>query len=267
MNFNILRQTVFTNSSLIRLSKISLKNFLRKKTGELIGGGDRVLTVEYENIKYKFEELPDDNFFVLYGADGSDCVMVVIKDKIAEIHGIGNNSTCLKNSNQNVGSTLLKITIKMIKKYTNKFNIKIITLVDNSLKKCGSSDIKLALMLTLITGHTWYGKHGFRPYDEAKQQLDPLLNKKYEQNISQMKKITISQANILEYIKKTNKSSLIKAVEQIQKTNPHMLLTDFIANFLVKFNQTCKYFASFYEELFYNLGLFSFHKLSFGLVV
>lgn len=33
-----------------------------------------------------------------------------------------------------------------------------------------------------------------------------------------MRQITISQANILEYIKKTNKSSLIKAVEQIQKT-------------------------------------------------
>ncbi len=55
MNFNILRQTVFTNSSLVRLSKISLKNFLRKKTGELIGGVDRVLTVENENVKYKFE--------------------------------------------------------------------------------------------------------------------------------------------------------------------------------------------------------------------
>lgn len=39
------------------------------------------------------------------------------------------------------------------KKYASKFNIKIITLVDNSLKKCHGSNIKLALMLTLITGH------------------------------------------------------------------------------------------------------------------
>ena len=35
-----------------------------------------------------------------------------MENKIAEIHGIGNYKSCLDDINTNVGSTLLKITLK-----------------------------------------------------------------------------------------------------------------------------------------------------------
>jgi hypothetical protein len=46
----------------------------------------------------------------------------------------------------------------MLKKYNDKLKIKHITLTDNSTKFCDSikDGIKLSLMLTLLTGHTWF---------------------------------------------------------------------------------------------------------------
>ena len=76
------------------------------------------LIVKYNDHKYIFEksEIDPDNY-ILYSLDGLECVSILINisDKTAEIHGIGNYETCVNTtlSNQHVGSTLLKITIKM----------------------------------------------------------------------------------------------------------------------------------------------------------
>jgi hypothetical protein len=77
-------------------------------------------------------------FFLDYEENPLDCVSIIISKeyKLAEIHGIGNYKNCLQNSNTNVGSTLLKITIKMLKKYKNKLGINMIILTDNSIKIC-----------------------------------------------------------------------------------------------------------------------------------
>jgi len=68
---------------------------------------------------------------------------------------IGNYESCLVDTNVNVGSTLLKITIKMLKKYKDRFNIDKIILTDNSIKKCGNKNIILSTMLILLTGNNW----------------------------------------------------------------------------------------------------------------
>ena len=57
-------------------------------------------------------------------------------------------------------------------------------------------------MLILLSGDTWYGKYGFRPY---KDNYD--INR-YEKNIEIMNNITISDANILKYIKLTKKEDI-----------------------------------------------------------
>ena len=97
---------------------------------------------------------------------------------------------------------------------------------------------------------TWYGRYCFRPVDISTYELDKISNIKYNNNINIMKTITIYQANIIKYIKLTNKKSIISNVENLVKNNPDYLLTDFIKSFLLEYDLTCKYYNLFYRELF-----------------
>jgi hypothetical protein len=45
--------------------------------------------------------------------------------------------------------------MKLVKKYKDKYDIKTIILKDNSIKKCNNNNIKLPIMLILLTGDTW----------------------------------------------------------------------------------------------------------------
>ena len=80
-----------------------------------------------------------------------------------------------------------------------------------------------------------------------------------------MNTITISNANILKYIKLTNKKSIIRDVEKLLEKNSNYLLKDFIKSFIHNYDKTCKYFNIFYEQLFDDIGLYNFYKNIFGL--
>ena len=280
MNRDI-RKILYKNSNLLRLNKVKINDILTISQT----GGANILTVQFNHNDYKFEESGiDDNHFILYSKNETECVTVIIskKDKIAEIHSIGNYKTCLYESNINVGSlhskavqgsssskacggsTLLKITMKMLQKYKNKFNITMIILTDNSLKKCGTQNIKLSLMLTLLTGDTWYGKYGFRPIDYQNDEyiLDKLNNKLYEKNKIISQTIKINDIKLMSFIKLTNNESLIKATERIINGNPNMLLCDYLKNMIIDYDNTCKYFITFYELLFNKIMKFDpYHRL------
>ena len=120
-------------------------------------------------------------------------------------------------------------------------------------------------MMILLTGNTWYGKYGFRPYNNSKNIINERLDKKYNNNKIIMDVITIKEANIVKYIKMTGKESLIKSVEKLVKEQPNYLLKDFIKSFLEKYDKTCKYFLTFYEDLFDDIKLTNFHGGYFGL--
>ena len=83
-------------------------------------------------------------------------------------------------------------------------------------------------MLILSSGDTWYGKYGFRPYNNTTNEIDPYLNQKYNNNKKIMNKITISDINIVRYIKLTKKESLIKDVIELINNNLNYLLMDFM---------------------------------------
>lgn len=286
MNRDI-RKILYKNSNLLRLNKVKINDVLTISQT----GGANILTVQFNHNDYKFEESEiDDNHFILYSTNENECATVIIskKDKIAEIHSIGNYKTCLYESNINVGSLskkfldfldnlavekvgtffpgsiLLKITMKMLQKYKTKFDITMIILTDNSLKKCGTQNIKLSLMLTLLTGDTWYGKYGFRPIDYQNDEyiLDKLNNKLYEKNKIISQTIKINDIKLMSFIKLTNNESLIKATERIINGNPNMLLCDYLKNMIIDYDNTCKYFITFYELLFNKIMRFDpYHRL------
>ena len=168
----------------------------------------------------------------------------------------------------------------MLKKYHKKLNIRHITLTDNSLKFCNSikKSIKLSLMLTLLTGHTWYGKYGFRPFNTETYNYDKISLESYNENTEIINSITIEKANILKYIELTEKKQIIEDVKKLLETNPKMLLKDFLSFFLKEYqphlrrhgplgrDKTCKYFNDFYEILYKDIGLVNFYHYPFGLI-
>lgn len=113
----LLRNSDLLNKNNIKLNNINnINNFQQK-------GGYNKLRIEHNNNDYIFEESEiDKNHYILNSKNNDECVIVIIskEDKIAEIHSIGNYKSCLYNTNENVGSELLKITIKMLKKYKKK---------------------------------------------------------------------------------------------------------------------------------------------------
>jgi hypothetical protein len=288
------RSLIFRNSNILRLKKISLRHIfpiVQYKGGAI--NGKTKFSILYDNIEYKFYESSiNENNYILYNDydkdNPVDCV-IIIMSKIddteyyqAEIHGIGNDKSCLHDSTTNisVGSLLLKITLKMLKKYHKKLNIRHIILTDNSLKFCDNikDSIQLSLMLTLLTGHTWYGKYGFRPFNDKLNNYDDILINNYNKNIEIINSITIEKANILKYIELTDKKQIIDDVIKLLETNPNMLLKDFLTFFLKEYqphmrrhgplgrDKTCKYFYKFYRLLYQDIGLFDFQKKLFGLI-
>ena len=275
---------LYKNSYIIRNKNIGMKNlfknYLNQSDTKLLqkGGSQNINLIDklkfiYNDIEYIFFKSEiDEDHYVLYSTDEYECVSILIdrKNKLAEIHGIGNYKTCVitTDSNTSVGTILLNITIKILKKYKDKLGINKIILTDNSIKNCTDSiNIELSTMLILIYGETWYGKYGFRPYDMLLSKLDEINNNKYNKNIQIMKNITITDANILKYIKLTNKKSIIEDVEYLVTKYPNYLLSDFIKSFLKKYDKSCKYFNLFYKQLFDSIKLTSFYKGVFGLKI
>lgn len=296
-----IKKIIFRSSYILRKNKIRTIDFFKNPNNNLIGGA-KIFSVSYNDSIYKFEQSEiDNNHFILYSYEENplDCVSIIIskKDKLAEIHGIGNYQKCLQTSNMNIGSTLLKITIKMLKKYKDKLGIIMITLTDNSIKSCGIADRKckafstlqpslnlrkskdfsqnncgkeniiLSKMLFLLSSDTWYGKYGFRPYDIQVKSMNERTNKEYDRNKEIMESITITQANILKYIEMTKKERIIQDIKKLLLVEPNMLVTDFLSQFLKDYDKTCKYFSMFYEELFKDLGLTDFYRQSFALLI
>lgn len=173
MNIADISKIIYRNSDIIREKHIQYKTF-----SNLTGGGSNKLKVTYKEHTYNFikSELDSDHFILYSQDDKIECVSILISipDNVAEIHGIANFTSCLIDTNENIGSTLLKITLKMLKKYKEKLNINKISVKDNSQKKCN-----LSKMLFLLNGDTWYGKYGFRPRELNEYKISKLLNKFY----------------------------------------------------------------------------------------
>jgi hypothetical protein len=266
-----LRRILLKNSDILRQSKLSINTILdTKKTLNLIGGSK--LSIEYNKKSFIFEESPiDENYYILYSTNDLECVSVIISKeyKYAEIHGIANYKTCFHETNQKVGSELLKITLNMLKKYKSKFDINMIILTDNSIKKCNDKNIKLSIMLTLLTGDTWYCKYGFRPvkFENNKYIIDEIDNELYEKNKKKINKLKITDVNLLKYIKKSNNENFINATERVIKEYPEILLKTFLLRILFNYDKGCENFEKFYEKLYYKIRIYDPYRKLYGLII
>ena len=153
----------------------------------------------------------------------------------------------------------------MIEKYKYYFKINKIILTDNSIYKCSTNEsLDMAIMKTLLTGDTWYGGYGFRPYDRQTYTIDKYEYKKYNKNKDIMNTLLLKDVNIEKYLLKVNKKfsneftkDIINHIIQIESKNHNKLLKDFLLEFTNKnlFDLSCIYFNVFYKKLFDDIGL------------
>ena len=245
----------------------NLKVFTKKFKSQY-GGSN--LKIKYDNAEYIFEKNEDDNIYILYSADKKEntCVTVIIDKELknANISTIDSFDKCISNKDK-VGTTLLKITLKMLEKYKNKFNIEVITLSDQSYKKCNGKEIDMMTLSILTTGETWYGHYGFRPiiYKNNNAKLDKIENDKYNENIKIMNKLKIKDINLIKYFEKIKSFTpeQLDYIKNIIKNDQEVLVKDFLKRFLQEFDKTCVYFYKFYRQLYKDIKLHTL-KTYFG---
>lgn len=233
-------------------------------------GGSEKLKIKYKNFDYIFKQVYDTEYiYILYSYDDSngECVILTIdkEDKSVIITSLGSLDKYY-NEEINVGSNLLKITLKMIRKYKDKLGVNKILLTDNTIYYCNNIKLDLQIMMTLFEGHTWYGKYGFRPYNKEGNTyiLDNYYNKIYDINLQIMNTIKIKDINFNKYLLLINEKypdnftlEIIDIFNLFLENNKDLLVKDFLKIINKKdiFKKTCDYFNVYYKILFDDLQL------------
>jgi hypothetical protein len=279
----LLNKTIYKykiNQSRVDILK-NLKNFgLLEK--QLIGGGKN-LTIEYNNELFIFTKLDDEyttiTSYILQAKNKNfECVVISIDKELGHA-SIDNLSTddliCSDKIITNIGTHLVQLTIKLLKKYKDKFNIQKILLTDHSSLYCNNikKSISLADLYTLKHGITFYGKFGFVPYDNDPILLSNIesnkkLNKKFNKNKEIIKNLKVKDSKLLYYLDKfQNKKYDISKIINYVKEKQDNLLSEVITVLVSKknFNIICEVLNYIMPKLFNSNGLTSFHNKTFEL--
>jgi len=154
----------------------------------------------------KFKEIYNDNQrkIILNTNKNSkdyDCVIIVINEKqqLATIESLQvSENKCIDLDDfglQTSGKFHLKVAIKMLKKYKDKFRINKIELEDIATVKCNDEEFPLSSYLLFTKGYTFYGKEGFK---YQKDNYNKLL-KNYQNYIKILKTKHVDIKNLLKH--------------------------------------------------------------------
>ena len=253
----------------------------RKNFGLLekqLNGGGKDLTIEYNNESFIFTKLDDEyttiiSYILQAKNKEAECVVISI-DKELKIASIDNISTddlqCTKQQITYIGTFLVELTIKLLKKYKNKFNITKILLSDHSSLYCNQirKSISLADLYTLKYGITFYSKFGFVPFDTESNKK---LNKKFNKNKEIIKNLKVKDSKLLYYLEKfqDKKKYNINKIINYVKENDNNLLSEIIIVLSSKenFSMICEILNYIMPKIFNSNGLTSFNNISFELII
>jgi len=139
-----------------------------------IGGKKRSIYLSdliLNNEKIIFEEIyvDDEKRLLLYELNNkkNNCILITINSikKEAVIENLYvKDRKCINLTDfepKNPGTFYLKVAIKMLKKYKDKFKINKIVLEDVATIECNNNDYPLSSLLLLTKGYAFYEKEGF----------------------------------------------------------------------------------------------------------
>ncbi len=262
----LLSQIFYNNDFLKRYYKKQFGTMYRHIINNLKGGG---FNIEYKDITIKFDKIVDEDRITLYLStidEKDNCIMIIIdKDtNTAYIEGITNNkyNNCFNTPELNNGKTIMDVSIKMLKKYKDKLNIKTINLRDNSFFQC-SDKVKIWLsdLSFLQYNDTFYGRLGFMP-------LDKDIYKKYLKNQAILELTLVKSINITKILNKyTNINSILRDkiyhnYERHKDYNIVQWFNKFSKKYMVA---DCKFFNYVIEYIYNDLKLNTMKGESFEL--
>jgi hypothetical protein len=257
----------------------------------LVGGGkDDFIVIDYEGKKFNFEKQngkEEVSFSLKSKKSNIECIIIFINKKYeyASIHSIFYDEGCIYSDMKNEyksGGTIIKLALKLIDKVKEKYNLKYVRLQDNSYKTCYNikgNSINLSRMMTLMTGETWYGKYGFRPFDAHDENNTGNLFKKYLKNKEIMEKAKMKDIKNFKILIKNgldksnyDKKMEIDIIELFDDYySKNILVKDFLSTLLKpkffngndKIKGTCLLFYYIYMDLYEELRLYDFASKSF----
>jgi hypothetical protein len=150
-----------------------------------------------------------------------DCVVIIIneKEKHASLDSLQiSENNCIDLDDfglKTTGKFHLKVAIKMLKKYKDKFNINKIILEDISTVKCNDEEFFLSSYLLLTKGYTFYGKEGFK---YLKNNLNDLL-KNYQEYTNNLK---VKDVNINNILKPSKNIEINKKIIEMSNNNKNI---------------------------------------------
>ena len=237
----------------------------------------RTIDISYNKINYRFNIVYTKylNTYKLYQLNSKQesiptCIVINIEKNpkeiknICHIQSIEYNKNCMPRFElNNKGSTLLKIGLKLINTIKDRYKIHIIDLKDNSIKNCNGKEIKLSMMLTLLTGTTWYDKYGFYPknekYKEFFNENKKIMDKTMLSDVPQLKELIIKA-----HVKSKSKINLDLIIKNYRKAiDEKTSLKSFLKWFLKEYDNRCDIFYYFYDKLFTELKLIDLYGQTF----
>lgn len=164
----------------------------------------KLITYPHNDKKYTFElsilTVKDLTTYSIMGSSGNSCIIFFIAKGAPEVrlHTISYFDDCAKEglNYPGGGTVLLQFVLDFLRQHKDRLKINKITLKDNSFKFCHGSNIELSTMYILMFGHTWYGKYGFRPFQNNK--FDEVLEQEYLDNQKIMSKTLVKDVPQLE---------------------------------------------------------------------
>lgn len=175
--------------------KHNINKYFDSKEILMIEGGHEMSKFKVNGAEFNFYKINDHEmvYYHLFQEDKigklPDCIYIIVDkiEKHATLHGLTYDAKCFSQKNKNVygnisGSTLLNVSLGVLKKIQKHYGLKYCTLLDNSEKKCGKINLNFPLMYTLINGDTWYGSRGFVPKMSTNEKIDKNLYEVYQNN-------------------------------------------------------------------------------------
>ena len=239
------------------------------------GGGKsdpEKIIIEYKNDSYKFvkiDEYEDAIHYALHQKDNKTnrCIVIILEKDIQNcaITELYYNPNCFKDKSYK-GRNLLELALDFVDFLTKRYDIKTITLKDNSSKICNRDiHIKLWLMATLTTGDTWYGKRGFIPIDELEKQFYK-KNKKIMTN-TRMQQISFFKKMFFDSVYKFHKKNtdIANELEGLYKHyyDNDRKLKSFLSFFLSEYDIACVIFNDFCGILYDKLHIRGMYGVSY----
>ena len=137
---------------------------------------------KYSNGKYTFiihQDIDSEHITFSIMCDDIDIYMLMfipINKNYVYLQSINYYENCSfpEMPKTNEGTLLLKTTLNFIKSIKDRYNLKYVQLMDNSVFNCKTDkqNTPLSNLSMLTRGHTWYGKYGFVPFDTINETLD-----------------------------------------------------------------------------------------------